>query len=110
MAEISVPAWPIPIHQTKLVIAKAQATGILIPHIPTPRYSRYSNSDHKNASSSSETENSPNQKAGVRRVRTTMDDDLLVTEAERHGPRRRREALARFRRRSSSALLVSSHA
>ena len=28
MAEISVPAWPIPIHQTKLIIAKPQATGM----------------------------------------------------------------------------------
>src|SRR6202035_5785732 len=28
IAEISVPAWPIPIHQTKLMIANPQATGI----------------------------------------------------------------------------------
>ena len=27
MAEISVPAWPIPIHQTKFTIAQPQATG-----------------------------------------------------------------------------------
>ena len=27
MAEISVPAWPMPIHQTKLMIANPQATG-----------------------------------------------------------------------------------
>ena len=36
MAEISVPAWPIPIHQTKLMIAKPQATGCVMPQIPTP--------------------------------------------------------------------------
>src|SRR6201996_5249449 len=36
MAEISVPAWPIPIHQTKLMIAKPQAPGIVTPQIPTP--------------------------------------------------------------------------
>src|SRR5689334_14594275 len=36
IAEISVPAWPIPIHQTKLVIGKAQATGMLFPKMPTP--------------------------------------------------------------------------
>src|ERR1700723_333569 len=36
MAEISVPAWPIPIHQTKLTIAKPQPIGRLIPQIPTP--------------------------------------------------------------------------
>ena len=32
MAEISVPAWPIPIHQTKLMMPKAQPTGMLLPH------------------------------------------------------------------------------
>src|SRR5580698_9501715 len=36
MAEISVPAWPIPIHQTKLTIAKPQAVGMRIPQMPTP--------------------------------------------------------------------------
>ena len=36
MAEISVPAWPIPIHQTKLTIAKPQATGMMMPQMPTP--------------------------------------------------------------------------
>src|SRR5580698_10070294 len=36
IAEISVPAWPIPIHQTKLMIAKPQAPGIVTPQIPTP--------------------------------------------------------------------------
>src|SRR3954454_15943280 len=36
MAEISVPAWPMPIHQTKLMMAKPQPTGQLTPQIPTP--------------------------------------------------------------------------
>ena len=36
MAEIKVPACPIPIHQTKLVMAKPQATGMSIPQMPTP--------------------------------------------------------------------------
>ena len=36
MAEMNVPAWPIPIHQTKLMIANAQATGMLLPHRPMP--------------------------------------------------------------------------
>src|SRR5262249_21209567 len=34
--EINVPAWPIPIHHTKLTIAKPQPIGMLIPQIPTP--------------------------------------------------------------------------
>ena len=36
IAEISVPAWPMPIHQTKLVMAKPQATGMSMPQMPTP--------------------------------------------------------------------------
>ena len=36
MAEMNVPAWPIPIHQTKLVIPNAQATGMLLPQTPMP--------------------------------------------------------------------------
>ena len=40
MAEISVPAWPIPIHHTKLMMAKPQATGISMPQMPTPRRNR----------------------------------------------------------------------
>src|SRR5438105_3841681 len=36
MAEISVPAWPIPIHQTKLMMAKPQAPGMVTPQMPVP--------------------------------------------------------------------------
>ncbi len=36
MAEISVPAWPMPIHQTKLMIANPHPTGMLTPQIPVP--------------------------------------------------------------------------
>src|SRR5580704_14831096 len=36
IAEISVPAWPIPIHHTKLMIAKPHAPGIVTPQIPVP--------------------------------------------------------------------------
>ena len=36
IAEISVPAWLMPIQKTKLVISKAQNTGELIPHTPIP--------------------------------------------------------------------------
>jgi hypothetical protein len=37
MAEMSVPAWPIPTHQTKLTMSKAQPLGWLLPHMPMPR-------------------------------------------------------------------------
>ena len=40
MAEISVPAWPMPIHQTKLMMAKPQPMGMLMPQMPTPTRKR----------------------------------------------------------------------
>jgi hypothetical protein len=40
IAEISVPAWPMPIHQTKLMMSNAQPTGMLLPQIPMPFMSR----------------------------------------------------------------------
>ncbi len=36
MAEISVPAWPIPIQKTKLVMSNAQPTVLLSPQVPIP--------------------------------------------------------------------------
>ena len=36
MAEISVPAWPMPIQNTKLVMSHAHATGVFSPQTPTP--------------------------------------------------------------------------
>src|SRR5580700_12052551 len=39
IAEISVPAWLMPIQKTKLVMSKAQNTGELRPHTPMPVYS-----------------------------------------------------------------------
>src|SRR5437764_284154 len=36
MAEMSVPAWPMPIENTKLVMSNAHATGTLLPQTPTP--------------------------------------------------------------------------
>src|SRR5262249_30475556 len=41
IAEISVPACPIPIQKTKFVIPHAQPTGMLFPHVPTPVEMRY---------------------------------------------------------------------
>ena len=36
IAEISVPAWPMPIHQTKLMMSNAHPTGTLLPQMPMP--------------------------------------------------------------------------
>jgi hypothetical protein len=33
---MSVPAWPMPIHQTKLMMSKPQPTGWLLPQMPMP--------------------------------------------------------------------------
>ncbi len=33
---MSVPAWPIPIHHTKLTMAKPQPMGMLMPQMPVP--------------------------------------------------------------------------
>ncbi len=37
MAEISVPAWPMPIQKTKLTMYVPHPTGWLIPATPIPR-------------------------------------------------------------------------
>jgi len=39
--EMSVPPCPIPIHHTKFTMSKPQATGMLMPQMPTPDVSRY---------------------------------------------------------------------
>ena len=36
IAEISVPAWPIPTQNTKFTIAQPQPTGLFSPHTPVP--------------------------------------------------------------------------
>jgi hypothetical protein len=36
IAEISVPAWPMPTQNTKLTMSKPQPTGLLLPQTPTP--------------------------------------------------------------------------
>ena len=36
MAEISVPAWPMPTQNTKLMMSNAQKTGLVLPQAPMP--------------------------------------------------------------------------
>ncbi len=40
IAEIRVPAWPIPIQNTKFVMSQAQFTWLLRPHVPMPVITR----------------------------------------------------------------------
>ncbi len=78
IAEISVPAWPMPIHQTKLMIAKPQATGMLMPQMPTPRADQLGH--RRPCSMLSEPERDQRSRRTsrcvIRRV-STMRDDLV---------------------------------
>src|SRR5580693_9340276 len=38
IAEISVPAWPMPIQNTKFVMSNAHPTVLFKPHVPMPVY------------------------------------------------------------------------
>ena len=73
MAEISVPAWPIPIHHTKLVMAKPHITGVRMPQMPTPLASRTVTASRKSISSEPPKPNAANQNSGVFRVSTTLE-------------------------------------
>src|SRR5690606_39358990 len=65
-AEMKVPAWPIPIHQTKLVMAKAQATGMLFPQVPIPVSAVYSSVEKKKSAPKPVTRNESFQKGPPR--------------------------------------------
>ena len=64
IAEISVPAWPIPIHHTKFVIANPQATGMLMPQTPTPLANSTATASRNSSSSDNPTAKPANQKTG----------------------------------------------
>ena len=70
IAEMSVPAWPIPIHQTKLMIAKPQPIGTLTPQMPVPFSSSHVMDISSIIVSMNPTARPKNQLNGWRRVRT----------------------------------------
>ena len=70
IAEISVPAWPIPIHHTKLMMAKPHATGISMPQMPTPRMNRYVTATSRSMTNMPATINPPSQPIPMGRFRT----------------------------------------
>ena len=70
IAEMSVPAWPMPIHQTKLMIAKPQPTGMLTPQMPVPLMSSQVIAISSIIVSMKPTNRPKNQLYGCRRVRT----------------------------------------
>ena len=79
IAEISVPAWPIPIHQTKLMMAKPHATGCVIAQMPTPFRNSHVTATSSITVSEPKKANMPNQPSGVCGVRT-MRVILSVTD------------------------------
>src|ERR1700761_4113155 len=70
MAEISVPAWPIPIHHTKLIIANPHAPGMVTPQMPTPFRNSQVSATMRNVATPPATASPPNQPSGVFDVRT----------------------------------------
>ena len=71
IALMNVPAWPMPIHQTKFVIAKPQPTGMLMPQTPTPRISSHAIETVSSMTSASVTPTAASQSGPTGRRRTT---------------------------------------
>src|ERR1035437_3212718 len=72
MAEIKVPAWPMPIHHTKLVMANPHITGVRMPQIPVPLTNSTPTASRNNSISERPIPKLINQKTGVRFVSTTV--------------------------------------
>ncbi len=70
MAEISVPAWPIPIHQTKLMMANPHAPGMVTPQMPTPFRKSHVRAMINSVATPPATVSPPNQPSGVLLVST----------------------------------------
>ncbi len=70
IAEISVPAWPMPIHHTKLIIAKPQATGWVMPQMPVPTRKSQVTATISIVASAPPTPKTANQPSGVVGVST----------------------------------------
>ena len=61
---MKVPACPMPIHQTKLTIAKPHATGTLTPQMPMPRANSQAIEVSRSSTSAKATRNPVHQKRG----------------------------------------------
>jgi len=80
MAEMSVPAWPMPIHQTKLMMPNPQATGVLGPQMPIPRRSRLVIETIRTRNRKKPMPKPMNHASGVRRRSSTIALILSVIE------------------------------
>src|ERR1017187_8965167 len=79
IAEISVPAWPMPIHQTKLMMANPHAPGIVTPQMPTPFRNSHVSAMISSVATPPTTASPPNQPSGVFDV-STMPAIFCVTD------------------------------
>ncbi len=77
-AEMNVPAWPMPIHHTKLMIAKPHATGTLTPQMPMPTAKSHA-MQPKNTSVSVPAMPNPSAQIQWTGRRSTMSEILSVT-------------------------------
>ena len=98
-AEMSVPAWPMPIHQTKLAMAKPHATGMLMPQMPTPVDEQLGDREKKSEHQRRRRRRSPIQPTRGRRPREHDVGDLVGDARIAPAPRR---AGARCRIRPSA--------
>ena len=92
------PAWPIPIHQTKLTIAKPHAAGIRMPQIPTPLIISIVTTMFSSISSANAIRK-PNTQPGVVPAREHDRADLIgyrIKSVARPDKRLRLVALAKF--------------
>src|ERR1044071_4365841 len=61
IAEIKVPAWPIPIQKTKFVMSNAQPTGTFRPQMPMPSQNSHAMQNSSSPSADAEAPNASHQ-------------------------------------------------
>src|SRR6185295_15064557 len=73
IAEIRVPAWPMPIHHTKLMMSMPQPTGIRTPQTPIPWNSRNPMASSSSWNTAKATAKPSHQPFGVFRCSTILE-------------------------------------
>jgi hypothetical protein len=77
IAEISVPAWPMPTQNTKFVMSHAQPTGMFRPQTPTPSQTSQGTPTARPPSSSSAKPKTAHQPSGALRSRTEETTSVM---------------------------------
>src|SRR5262245_53162418 len=100
IAEMSVPAWPIPTQNTKFVMSQAQPTGTFRPQIPIPSQKSHETATPRRPRSARAGRKKNHQPIGVRRSTTSATTSVI---AWKSGERRMRVGLPATGLSSSSA-------